>query len=298
VGKSRLAIEAGHSYHERGYAALFIKSVDHTVFERDLGSLGRSLGVTENKNEVDHWLRNNENWLLILDGVNDRETQNMVIDFCDTQPNGHFLITSRIRMDWDLRFKVGEVSTLSMDSSRDLLESLLKGRRRLAGTNEKRDVDELIQALGGLPLAIEQAAGYLASTMMPIPRYTALLKSVSPQAVDYSGRLTDAKEPIARTWHATFNQLPGESRTMLRLLSYMTDDPIPSKLFDYEAVKKAFNDACVSDPFEPIAEWRHLRLQGRPNVYEARKRRASFPSYGRMTRFLPTRLRRMMEKMS
>jgi hypothetical protein len=28
------------------------------------------------------------------------------------------------------------------------------------------------------------------------------------------------------------------------------------------------------------------------------KRRASFPSYGRMTRFLPTRLRRMMEKMS
>jgi hypothetical protein len=29
-----------------------------------------------------------------------------------------------------------------------------------------------------------------------------------------------------------------------------------------------------------------------------RKRRASFPSYGRMPRFLPTRLRRMMEKMS
>jgi len=28
------------------------------------------------------------------------------------------------------------------------------------------------------------------------------------------------------------------------------------------------------------------------------KRRASFPSYGRMPRFLPTRLRRMMEKMS
>jgi len=34
------------------------------------------------------------------------------------------------------------------------------------------------------------------------------------------------------------------------------------------------------------------------HLSEVSKRRASFPSYGRMTRFLPTKLSRMMEKMS
>ena len=108
-------------------------------------------------------LRRRDRWLLVFDNAESPE------DLAPWLPGGagHVLITSRARGWAEIAVPV-EVDVLARAESVAIL------RDRVPGLADG-DADRVAAALGDLPLAVAQAAGYMAETGMPAGEYAGLL---------------------------------------------------------------------------------------------------------------------------
>jgi hypothetical protein len=101
------------------------------------------------------WLATHSGWLVILDNVNDPAD---IAPLLARPAAGRFVITSRLATVWH---QVPNVIRLDALTAVEALELLA----RIVNATGSRNMDggvELCAELGHLPLAIEQAAGYLA----------------------------------------------------------------------------------------------------------------------------------------
>ena len=87
------------------------------------------------------------------------------------------------------------------------------------------------KALGYLPLAIEQAAAWLASTFMPAAEHLEALESETASTLERSAE--KFPQSVAVTWNVTFRQLreasPAAAR-LLELLAFFSSEPISQHL--------------------------------------------------------------------
>ena len=114
-------------------------------------------------------LRERGRWLLVFDNAENP---------ADVTPwlpggGGHVLITSRERGWAEIAAPV-EVDVLARAESVAILQA------RVTGLSEA-DADRLAAELGDLPLAIAQAAGFMAETGMPAAEYLGLLRTRAGQ---------------------------------------------------------------------------------------------------------------------
>src|SRR5262249_13902982 len=115
------------------------------------------------------WLAGHTGWLLILDNVND--PADIAPLLARTHPQGRFLITSRLATVWH-NIPVGRLAGLAPADAPALLTRITTA----AGPRDLDGATELCAELGHLPLAVEQAAAYLAQSPLPTPRaYLAML---------------------------------------------------------------------------------------------------------------------------
>ena len=199
--------------------------------------------------------RKNDDWLLIFDGIDDADSAKKVHAFAGEFQSGHFLITSCLEGYWKStahvqQFDCVEVNVLEPEAAHRLLRVLL-GKRRAGPEPHTRKLSEV---LGGLPLAIQHARGFLANNEdRSIASYAEELESapVLPDSGD-----DDFAEPprsIAATWQASLRRVEPTTRTLLRLLSFLTDHPVPLRLLKSPEVARVFGLACATDPFEESA---------------------------------------------
>ena len=104
------------------------------------------------------WLAQRQNWLLVYDNAEDAKALQAVLP--STATGHHLLITSRQPL-WQ------GMQTIKLDVWQDA-EALPFLQERLPGVADA-DLLSLSQALGGLPLALEQACAYLRPTRLPLP---------------------------------------------------------------------------------------------------------------------------------
>lgn len=169
------------------------------------------------------WLATHRDWLLILDNVSRR---------ADVEPllarasGGRFLITSRSVGGWH------GITTLPLDvldeaEAVDLFTQIIssEGSRDLEGTAE------LCAEVGYLPLAIEQAAAYLAQNPLTTPRAYLHLLGRYPAAMYRQGaEQIDDSRTIARIWHITLDKITAKqpvAADLLRALAWFAPDAIP-----------------------------------------------------------------------
>jgi tetratricopeptide (TPR) repeat protein len=100
-----------------------------------------------------------------------------------------------------------------------------------------RDLDgaaDLCEELGHLPLAIEQAAAYLAQNPLTTPRaYLDLLAQYPAAMYRHGAATTPAERTIARIWNITLDRitdLQPEAADLLRALAWYAPDHIPTTL--------------------------------------------------------------------
>jgi transcriptional regulator with XRE-family HTH domain len=228
VGKTQLAAEYAHRFAGSYDLAWWINAEQSGLIGNQVVNLGQGLGCVPPgagseaaRAAVLAELRKHARWLLIFDNA----TAPAGVTPWLPGAGGHVLITSRER-GWDEVATPVEVDVLTRAESVEMLQ------HRVPGVSEA-DADRLAAALGDLPLAIAQAAGFVARTAMSADQYLRLLQARSGQLLDRAVPGTYPQSLAAAT-AVTAAQLAAHDPAAVELASlcaFLAPEPIPEEIF-------------------------------------------------------------------
>ena len=228
VGKTQLAIEYAHRFAAAYDLAWWVHSEQPGLIGDQFAALGAALGCVEAgagmavvRAAVLAELRDRSRWLLVFDNAEDPD------DIVSWLPGGggHVLITSREQGWAEIAVPV-KVAVLARGESVAML------RDRVGGLGEA-DADRLAAELGDLPLAIAQAAGFLAQTGMAAVEYLSLLETRAGQILDQA-KPKSYPRSLAAVTQLIADRLAGEDPAAAGLASmcaFLAPEPIPGELF-------------------------------------------------------------------
>lgn len=231
---------------------------------------------------VKRWMRSNRRWLIIFDNA---DTPDIVKPFLPPGPTGHILLTSRASVFDTIEIvKPVELNEMSPAEARTFLLKRT-GRESEVGL-ESNAASKLVEELGFLPLALEQAGAHILRNKSLFQDYLKsfrnrrleLLNKYSPVAGDY-------RETIRTTWSINFRQLEKESEAaadLLRLSAFLSPDSIPLEFLAAGAPElgdplSAALDNVQEDPFvldealAPLTRFSLIRRQIATRFYSVHR---------------------------
>jgi hypothetical protein len=252
VGKSQVAIEYVHRHSSEFDLIWWVPAEQTGQILTSLTKLAQrlELDVSPEANSAVPAVREAlstgqvpyEKWLLVFDNA---ETPREVLQYFPTGGAGKILVTSR-NPDWARVTQSLEVDVFTRAESTTFLTN------RNPDLSEA-DADRLAEALGDLPLAIEQAAAWRAATGMSVAEYLALLVSKRIELLDASPS-PDYQLSVAAAWNVSLDKLRQVNEAALQLLqvcSFFAPEPISRDLFagSPTAPITPALDAALSDTF-------------------------------------------------
>ncbi|GAA1160667.1 hypothetical protein GCM10009664_30920 [Kitasatospora gansuensis] len=194
-----------------------------TQLAAELGISGESPGAS--LQNLAGFLKQNRA-LVVIDGA---DASPDLIRFIPRGGHSRFLISSTDQA-WSSHMPAVQLRPLSIEFSVELLEKFLPAARR-------RDLEAINKALSGHPLALRQAASFIAVSGMPAQQYAEMLRDRTREI------LTRGTPPehigMAAAWDITVgalkSQLP-EALFFLQIMSSLSDHEFPKDLFQARVV--------------------------------------------------------------
>jgi len=254
VGKTQLAAEYAWRFAGAYELAWWIDAEQGGLIGDQFAALGAALGCVEAgarteavRAAVLGELRDRDRWLLVFDNAQAPG------DLAGWLPGGgHVLITSR-QHRWAQVAAPVEVDVLARGES----VALLAGR--VSGLAEA-DAGRLADALGDLPLALAQAAEYLAETGMGAAEYLGLLGTRTREILDQGHPVSYPMSLAAATGLAA-DQLARDdpaAAELAGLCAFLAPEPVPVDLLTGAAAELPAELAARAA--DPIA-WRQTLTQ-------------------------------------
>ncbi|KAJ9655262.1 hypothetical protein H2201_008839 [Coniosporium apollinis] len=220
-------------------------------FERDPKSVGRS----DIMDQLDQRLAvqsrvalsgiggvgENDRWLLVLDNADDAEAffgvsstaalrasriATPIAGYISRGPNGSVITTRDRRVGEKLANREQPISVSPFTTQE--AEQLLRSKVSEVDACNKTDWEELVQALGHLPLAISQAAAFITENNITVADYLQVLQASDADVKDLlSEELEDPRRDmhtqnaVFRTWKLSFNQITRQKPRAADTLSLM-----------------------------------------------------------------------------
>jgi Domain of unknown function (DUF4062)/Tetratricopeptide repeat len=224
AGKTSVALAYAHNHPAEGGITWQFEAEDQAVLVAGFTELAAQLGARERAGDpvvaVHGALADSAaGWMLVFDNAPGPEA---VEGFVPPAGNGRVLITSRNALWPGLGL---EIPVLDLETAAEFLTARTGGTDRQAAA-------ALAEAVGGLPLALEQAAAYAEATGNSLAAYLALFHRrradllTRGQPARYGGT-------VATTWALAFTQLQDsdpEAAGLLRLLAFCAPEAIPMRL--------------------------------------------------------------------
>jgi tetratricopeptide (TPR) repeat protein/V8-like Glu-specific endopeptidase len=237
IGKTRLVVEYARRYRNQYSSILFVEARSVESLRANIANLCEFLEIREPEpsrrlSRVRGWLGENFGWLLIVDNVDDDDTSIEVENLVADLPNGQVLFTSRLNTWQNKGFRPIELLKINRVSS---VEIILEGtdQKRKTEVSDQEDANSLAELLGDLPLALQQAVGFVSSRHCSIDDYLTRWKSTDSKVLEWHNEATlKYKRSVATTWELTFEALKPEGQEALRIICWLAPDPIPRALFD------------------------------------------------------------------
>jgi tetratricopeptide (TPR) repeat protein len=279
VGKTQLAIEYVVT-HEHHYTGIYwITAVDQTGlfsgFQKiaaETGCATTELKPSELAREVLKWLGKQSGWLLVLDNLDDLSVAGNYLPRLRVG-GGHLLITTRDPNAIGIPAEGLEVGVLDVHDAKALL--LLRSNLQIDNIPRKQDIEneaiQIVEMLGFLALAIEQAAAYIREELKDIFKFMNVYSSHRKEL--HSRRMRgnwDYRWEVATTWLLSFEEIKKrnmDAARLLRLFAFLNPDGILVEFL--EAGKDGVPEICalIGDSFllnKALGELERFSLIRRP----------------------------------
>jgi hypothetical protein len=174
------------------------------------------------------WLAAHAGWLLVLDNVAE---PGLVRDLLPRLGTGRVVVTSRRAGGWAGIAQPLTLGVLDPDAARELVATTVGLER--AGLLD--GVDQLCARLGFLPLALEQAAAYMAQNTLCARDYLELWEAAPGQMHREGAEDTADERTVARVWEVSLDALAKDgplAGTVLRVLAWLSPDGVPRNVLD------------------------------------------------------------------
>ncbi|KAH8704321.1 kinesin light chain 1 [Phaeosphaeriaceae sp. PMI808] len=246
-GKSALALELAYRALERHARRLvfWVPAISQESFElayREIGIRLRIPGTTDDNADIIKLVKEAlssgslSNWLMIVDNADDlgvlsgstnSDLKSARLADCLPYSNrGTILFTTRSRK------VAGELTPSSVLELKDMNRAeagQLLARRitKQALLSDEVAVNELLEVLTCLPLAIVQAAAFINNNDISVSEYISLFQHTGTEAELFSehfedpSRCQEMDSTIAKTWHISFEQIRRQDRLAAEYLSFM-----------------------------------------------------------------------------
>lgn len=224
VGKTALAIEYAHRFATEYDVVWWVSAEASALITEGLAGLARALRLTDSSDDADvaigrlmGALRARVRWLVVFDNAEDPSALTRFLP----GGGGHVMINSR-SPDWSTFAALVEIDEFNRAESVELLCTRVAG---LAVT----DADRIAEAVGDLPLAVDQAAALLADVAMDATAYLDLLRARSRDLFE-QGRDSGS---VAASWAVALERLAADDVAALHLLTLMAwlaPEPVPLTL--------------------------------------------------------------------
>ncbi len=279
IGKTRLAVEYAWRSGDQYDAIFFVVADSPSALQSGLADLaspgllnlpefdprkdllnrekwlavsGEELEIYESVGAVIRWLREHTNWLLILDNVDTEDSAKAVREILPKLTNGHVILTSR-RREWPPTVRKQPIGELSSEEATQFLLQCTEGERRRA-EDQVEQARRLAMTLGGLPLALQQAAAYIVHHQITFREYLKEWEREREEVLEWhDDSIMEYPFSVATTWQTTFRQLRPKAASILRLAAFLAPDPIPESMFEkstalVEEATKAFRKETRQPP--------------------------------------------------
>ncbi len=264
VGKTQTAVEYAYRYRHKYHAVLWVRADSREVLTSDFAALASLLRLPKQNEQnlgrtlaaVNRWLIAMTRWLLIFDNVDDLRIIN---DLIPSPCRGHVLLTTRTSLTGTLAHAI-EIDTMGVEEGAYFL---LRRAKMVALDALQDNTSELAysqarvisQALGGLPLALDQAGAYIEETKCSLADYINLYQTRREMLLKWRGELAlDHPEPVATTWSISFEKLRQGHPVaieLLKILAFLAPDAIPEELISAGAPDLGpFLQHVATDPFK------------------------------------------------
>jgi len=221
AGKTSVALEYAHRQLGEVAVAWQLPAEDPAVLAPGFGELAAQLGAADGGDPVAavHAVlaASPASWLLLFDNAPDWAS---VARFVPPAGRGRVLITSRNQI-WPPGQSL-DVPVLDPQVAAEFLASR-------TGDPDRRAALDLAGELGGLPLALEQAAAYVQATGHSLASYLASFRQRRADVLR-RGEPTGYTETVATTWRLAFedlNHAAVDAVGLLRLLAFCAPEAIP-----------------------------------------------------------------------
>ncbi|MFF4787371.1 dsDNA nuclease domain-containing protein [Streptomyces griseorubiginosus] len=228
VGKSELLAQYAWEHAERYKFVWWVRADSLNAVVTDLSFLAEELGLPvpdsdDGLRQMKQYFLKNRG-LILLDGAPaNQEILNLIPKVSATQ----FLISS-LDQSWAANVATINVTPLSDADAIALLASTLSDA-------SQDDLVALNEALNGLPLALRQAAGYIATSGIPLGTYTGMVRdrasellsrSAPPEHVGLTAALSITTERLQKDHSSAL--------ALLHVFSFLAPHGFPTELFKIE----------------------------------------------------------------
>ncbi len=263
IGKTQTAIEYAYRYSNNYTAVFWISAETNGSIFFSFVAIADLLNLPEKQDKeqsrimaaVTRWLTNHSDWLVIFDNVEDLE---LVKNVLPPARCGSLLFTSR-------RQALG-FTTQTLDLEQMTLEEgvrFLLHRARLLAPTASLDslapenlalAREIVVAMDGLPLALDQAGAYIEAIQCSLSDYLRFFQSSQLRLLDERDTHADHPLSVSRTFALAFERLEQNNPAAAELLTvcaFLAPDAIPEAFFlEGGAHLGPTFEVLAADPFQ------------------------------------------------
>ncbi len=260
MGKTQSAAKYCYLHQEEYAAVLWVRAENEETLYSDFTLLAKRLNLPEaNEQEqklvveaVNHWLDQQRHWLLVLDNVVDLRLVSELTRKAEKDTR-HIVVTTQSQAT--AAIQRNELSTMQPTEGALLLlrRANLIGPDALLTEASPKDVQEakaISGNLGGLPLALDQAAAYISETGCSLSEYIELMKENPDELLARRGDLDYEHDSLLSTIMKSVRELGKRSAAgadLVRACAFLGPDDIPEEIFTEGAFEfsEPLQSACA-----------------------------------------------------